>query len=212
LFRTGKGGAGLFVPSPDDFSRGSVERAKSITIGLVSAWNLAATTEKNWLLEVERARKEAAHKKLGFKDFDTYLMAAIGKTEDEAKERFKTQPTKQGERCDLCKLQKSTQAGRAKENCVGVRTQTYLDRLARDRPDLLAEVQAGRLKPYAAARQAGIVKVPTRLERMFRCWAKMTPAVGRGRRSQAKRRGLTMSEEGGLEEVEESLRAEASCS
>jgi hypothetical protein len=62
------------------------------------------------------------------------------------------------------KLPNGSQPERARDNNMRVRTQRYLDRLARDRPDLLGEVQAGRLKPYAAARQAGIVRVPTPLD------------------------------------------------
>jgi hypothetical protein len=41
---------------------------------------------------------------------------------------------------------------------------------------LLAEVQAGNLKPYAAAKAANIVKVPTALDVARRAWAKMTSA------------------------------------
>jgi hypothetical protein len=37
-------------------------------------------------------------------------------------------------------------------------TQVWLDRLARDRPDLLAHVNARELRPKTAARLAGIVK------------------------------------------------------
>jgi hypothetical protein len=89
------------IASEEGVDPRTVERAKSITIGLVSAWDLATTTEKNWRLEVERARKEAAHKRLGFKDFDAYLKATIGRTEEEAGKRFKTKPTSQGKRVDL---------------------------------------------------------------------------------------------------------------
>jgi hypothetical protein len=66
-----------------------------------------------------------------------------------------------------------TQGQRAQSNGVGKDVQRWLDRLAKDRPDLLEEVQAGRLKPYAAARQAGIVKVPPPLDLAKRACARL---------------------------------------
>jgi hypothetical protein len=67
-----------------------------------------------------------------------------------------------------------TRAERAEQNGIGRTTQRWLDRLTRDRLDLLAQVQAGRLKPKTAARQAGIIKTLTPLEVALRLWAKMT--------------------------------------
>jgi hypothetical protein len=155
----------------------------------VSAWDLAATTEESWRLEGERARKESAHKRLGFGDFDAYLRSTIGKTEDEAKECFKTDHDaaknrggnrrSQAARESIVESTNDTQTGRAQKHGVGMNTQPYLDRLARDRPDLLQEVQAGRLRPYAAARRAGIVKVKTPLEHLRHWWGKTTPAQRR---------------------------------
>ena len=51
-----------------------------------------------------------------------------------------------------------SQAARAGKAGVSRYTQQKLDRLARDRPDLLAEVRAGRLSAHRAALEAGIVK------------------------------------------------------
>jgi hypothetical protein len=68
----------------------------------------------------------------------------------------------------------SSQVQRAEENGVGVRTQRMLDRLARDRPDLLEEVQAGRMKTKTAAREAGIVRVPTAYELAQKVIRKLT--------------------------------------
>jgi hypothetical protein len=55
-------------------------------------------------------------------------------------------------------LPSQTQRARAEAAGISVRTQRKLDRLARDRPDLLAEVRAGRLSAHRAALEAGIVK------------------------------------------------------
>jgi hypothetical protein len=49
-----------------------------------------------------------------------------------------------------------------------------LAKLDRDRPDLAARVRAGDLKPYTAARQAGIVRDRTILEQLQRLWMKAT--------------------------------------
>jgi hypothetical protein len=50
------------------------------------------------------------------------------------------------------------QTERASRAGISVRTQRKLDRLAKVRPDLLAEVRAGRLSAHRAALEAGIVK------------------------------------------------------
>ncbi len=54
-------------------------------------------------------------------------------------------------------LPDQTQRARARAAGISVRTQRKLDRLARDRPDLLAEVKAGRMSAHRAALEAGIV-------------------------------------------------------
>jgi hypothetical protein len=61
-----------------------------------------------------------------------------------------------------------SQAARAKAAGVSVRSQRMLDRLARDRPDLLAEVKAGRMSAHRAALEAGIVSKATEDERAGR--------------------------------------------
>jgi len=53
---------------------------------------------------------------------------------------------------------------------------TYtLRRLARDRPDLLAKVEAGELSAHAAAIEAGFRKKPTPLEAARKAFEKLTP-------------------------------------
>jgi hypothetical protein len=47
-------------------------------------------------------------------------------------------------------------------------------RLSRERPDLLAKVEAGELSPHRAMIEAGFRKVPTPLELLRRAWAKAT--------------------------------------
>jgi hypothetical protein len=52
----------------------------------------------------------------------------------------------------------SLQPARAEKNGVGLRTQIKLDRIARERPDLHEEVQAGHLTIHRVSIQAGFVK------------------------------------------------------
>jgi hypothetical protein len=48
-------------------------------------------------------------------------------------------------------------------------------RIARDRPDVLEQMKAGEYKSVrAAAKAAGIVKTPTRLEQIQKLWCKLT--------------------------------------
>jgi hypothetical protein len=60
---------------------------------------------------------------------------------------------------------------RAAEAGVGERTQRKLDALARSRPDLLAEVRAGRRSAHAASLEAGIVKPPDALKQLCKWWS-----------------------------------------
>jgi hypothetical protein len=62
------------------------------------------------------------------------------------------------------------QPERAQEVGVSVATQKKLDRLARDRPDLLEKVQAGELSAHGAMKEAGFVKVKTPLDQLKRIW------------------------------------------
>jgi hypothetical protein len=66
--------------------------------------------------------------------------------------RFEAEGTRQGKRTGLPAVGKLSQVERSKMNGVRVETQHYLDRLARDHKDFLAEVQAGRLRRKTAAR------------------------------------------------------------
>ena len=61
------------------------------------------------------------------------------------------------------KLSLGTQPVRAKSNGIGIVTQRKLDRLAKDRPDLLAMVRFNQMSVNKAAIQAGIVKQQTRI-------------------------------------------------
>jgi len=59
----------------------------------------------------------------------------------------------------------TSQVVRAESNGISDRTQRKLDRLAKERPDLLERVKAGELKINRAAIEAGIVKSPTKLDK-----------------------------------------------
>jgi hypothetical protein len=68
-----------------------------------------------------------------------------------------------------------TQSERAARSGVGTRTQRKLDHLARLRPDLLAEVRAGRKSVHRAATEAGIVKPPSPLDQLCSTWKRASP-------------------------------------
>jgi hypothetical protein len=59
-----------------------------------------------------------------------------------------------------------TQEQRATEKGIGRETQKKLDALASRRPDLLAEVRAGRKSTHRAAIEAGIVKEKSPFEKI----------------------------------------------
>ncbi len=86
---------------------------------------------------------------------------------------------KQGKRIDItsenCRSE-SSQSARADSNGISDRTQRKLDRLAKDRPDLLDRVKAKELSVQAAAIEAGIVKAPDVMELAKRAIGKMTTA------------------------------------
>ena len=99
--------------------------------------------------------------------------------EREAGKRLLAMETKQGKRIDItsenCRSE-SSQSARADSNGISDRTQRKLDRLAKERPDLLDRVKAKELSVQAAAIEAGIVKAPDIMEVAKRAIGKMTTA------------------------------------
>ena len=97
--------------------------------------------------------------------------------EREAGKRLEAKETKQGQRIDItsenCRSV-SSQSARAESNGVSDRTQRKLDRLAKDRPDLLQRVKAKELSVQAAAIEAGIVIAPSALEQAKRAFLKLS--------------------------------------
>jgi len=94
----------------------------------------------------------------------------------EAWKRLEAKETKQGQRIDItstnCRSEVS-QSSRADSNGVGIVTQRKLDRLARDRPDLLELVKANEMSIHAAAKAAGIVKQQSTLDTAKKCFLKL---------------------------------------
>ena len=83
---------------------------------------------------------------------------------------------KQGKRIDItCQnlTSDSSQVARAESNGVSRYTQVKLDRLAKDRPDLLDRVKAKEISVQAAAIEAGIVKAPDVMELAKRAFLKL---------------------------------------
>lgn len=67
----------------------------------------------------------------------------------------------------------SSQSVRAKSNGVHRDTQRKLDRLAKDRPDLLELVKSNEMSVHAAAKAAGIVKDKSQIEIAKSAWKRM---------------------------------------
>ena len=95
--------------------------------------------------------------------------------EREAGKRIEARETKQGNNQHR-KISDTTQSARADSNGVSQYTQRKLDRLAKDRPDLLERVKTKELSVQAAAIEAGIVKAPDVMELAKRAIGKMTTA------------------------------------
>jgi hypothetical protein len=72
------------------------------------------------------------------------------------------------------KLGNSTQAARAEEAGISRAQQQKLDALARRAPELHAKVKAGEMSTHRACVEAGIVRVPTPLERILRDFDRLT--------------------------------------
>ena len=93
--------------------------------------------------------------------------------EREAGKRLEAKETKQGNNQHR-KFSDATQVSRAESNGVSDRTQRKLDRLAKDRPDLLQRVKAKELSVQAAAIEAGIVIAPSALDSAKRAFLKLS--------------------------------------
>jgi hypothetical protein len=160
--------AGMPMGSVEDFPVGSAERAKVLTVRVMSSWQLVEVSKTTWERHVEQAKKESAPAQLGFKDFDSYLLAVIGRTEQQALRRFEAQPANMGRPQKVSAADTFTQVQRPEPNGVGRQTQVYHDALARERPDLLQQVNAGELTPQTAA--------PSGLDVLQRAWDKASKA------------------------------------
>lgn len=75
------------------------------------------------------------------------------------------------------KEEQQERASKGSDTTLAGRGADYLTaRIARDRPDILERMKAGEFRSVRqAAIEAGIVKVPTTLEKLRRLWAKATP-------------------------------------
>jgi hypothetical protein len=174
--------------APSDFPPGSVDRAKALS-GLVhAAWSLVSTTERTWQRELERARREDVPRLLGFADFDSYLVALIGKTEDQARDTVRQRGQQLAADDEVKRLNTRREAGakggrgkKAVDNINSFRGGTgasYLvRRLKRDAPDIAAALARGEYRSArAAAIAAGIVKVPTPMERAKKAALSLSPS------------------------------------
>jgi hypothetical protein len=101
------------------------------------------------------------------------LFPAVSKNPAAEAQKERRAQEKDGQSADMRNV--STQQERAKVNGVKRRSQQHLDRIARESPTLLAEVQAGQKSIHRAAVELGIVKEPPPLERVKSAYLRLDP-------------------------------------
>ena len=65
--------------SVEDYAEGSPDRAKALTLNLISWYSLFTNAQKHWLHWLDRARKEGTAETLSFQEFEDYVFATIAR-------------------------------------------------------------------------------------------------------------------------------------
>ena len=156
---------------------GSIERAKSFGIDIMSAAEQVETTVEMWSAKLDLLDKERPWETLGIASKGDFIKAVTGRTDAEVRrvlvERAKANPlAEHGE----------VGNGRGRDSdatSTGRGSEYLLARLARDADkcpkaaDILAAFEAGK---YPSVRQAaiaaGIVRVPSQLDVLRKAWRK----------------------------------------
>lgn len=187
------------------YPEGSVERAKAIGFELLATCTNLEVTIQLWELKCDIVAKEQAWRPLGLKSREDFIKAVTGRTEPAVRKKItKTQAIRerrashphetQQQTADavgcsqqmVAKIDRliTTKGSQCEQKVVTPDWITNPNQRAQFRKlpaderarleALPADEQRGSVRQAAIA--AGIVKVPTALDRLLKLWAKATPA------------------------------------
>lgn len=163
-----------------DYPIGSVERAKSLGLGLIDVCERVELSAELWEAELRLLDREQPWTALGLQSRQEFVERVTGKPE--TYHRTRAQSIAQAG------VEPVAKHGGAREKPAGqpynVRLPPHgnsgrylVRRLARDRPDLVERLAKGEIRSArAAAIEAGIVKVPTVIDILRKAWRKATEA------------------------------------
>lgn len=162
-----------------DYPIGSVERAKSLGLGLIDVCERVELSAELWEAELRLLDREQPWTALGLQSRQEFVERVTGKPETYHRTRAQSiaqagvEPMAEhgelGNGRSRVDDVNSTQGGNS--------AQYLVRRLKRDRPDLVERLAKGEIRSArAAAIEAGIVKVPTVLDILRKAWRKATDA------------------------------------
>lgn len=176
------------------YPAGSLERAKALGIEVFSKSNSLEATIELWRTECEVVEKEKPWIPLGLKNKEHYILAVTGKTEKAIQQKIsKTQAIlRRREKYPKETQQETADAvGCARSLVAMIVNKPFLERnidipewingvaqraafrkLSKSDQEKVRKAGKGSLRGIAIA--AGVVKVPTVLERLRKLWAKAT--------------------------------------
>ena len=148
----------------------SIDYAKRTASHMQSQWEGVEITLDQWQRLLREADDNRVWKTLGFSNLDAMLQEYIGcdavtscsrqRNIDAAKATTgQVLPVGRLDDNVIAKLAITTQADRSAGNGISVAQQKKLDKLAREAPNLLRQVQAGERSCHSACIEAGFVKV-----------------------------------------------------
>jgi len=170
----------------------SYEYARQMVYVLKTMWQRVTFDLKDWEKELAEARKNAIWERLGYSSLDEVLEKEVGYSgKDESRKiAAASQRTAEAAKAtngevlpphrpdaEVAKLATSSQSARADGTGISVAQQKKLDKLAREAPTLLKQVQDGTLSCHKACIEAGIVKVPTPDEKAVAAFRKSANQV-----------------------------------
>lgn len=183
------------------YPEGSVERAKAIGFELLATCTNLEVTIQLWELKCDIVAKEQAWRPLGLKSREDFIKAVTGRTEPAVRKKItKTQAIRERRASHPHETQQQTADA---VGCSQSMVATIINKMSESDKALIipewvtrrdlqaafrklppderarlealpADEQRGSVRQAAIA--AGIVKVPTALDRLLKLWAKLTPA------------------------------------
>jgi hypothetical protein len=162
-----------------DMVVGSPEWAKSTLDYAKSLWHSVENSEARWRAVVAELEKGRAWKPLGKRTLDELLVEEIGVTAKESIHQVTQRARAEGVPPIRGEIGRGrNRSDNIKPNKANGTSPDYLSRrLLRDAPEIFAALERGEYRSvYAAAKAAGIVKVPTPVRAALNAWAKLSSA------------------------------------